>query len=142
MTQPIPKTVVLGVLAQAAKTGGYESILAPHLASLPVDAVDANRIYVNSPAEVDTPARKTSGASAAYPQKAPRLKSGDSVSVRITFVVTEDGEVTDLRIVESGGRGVDDAVLSAVKKWKYSPAVKKGTPVKVRVEFRQTFRAG
>ena len=39
-------------------------------------------------------------------------------------------------------RGVDEAVLAAVKKWKYSPAVKKGTPVKVRVEFRQTFRAG
>ena len=62
--------------------------------------------------------------------------------MRISFVVTEDGEVTDLRIVESAGRGVDEAVLSAVKKWKYSPAVKKGTPVKVRVEFRQTFRAG
>jgi TonB family protein len=109
----------------------------------PVDQVDPNRIYVNSPAEVDTPARKVSGASASYPTgRAPRLRSGDSVSVRLNFVVTETGEVTDLRVVESAGRVVDDAVLNAVRRWKYSPAVKQGTPVKVRVEFRQTFRAG
>jgi TonB family protein len=62
--------------------------------------------------------------------------------VYITFVVTEEGEVTDLRVVESGGRVVDEAVLAAVRQWKYSPAVRKGTPVKVRVEFKQTFRAG
>ena len=108
----------------------------------PVDRVDPNRIYVNSPAEVDTPARKVSGASAAYPtDRASRLRSGDSVSVRLNFVVTETGEVTDVRVVESAGRAVDEAVLSAVRQWKYSPAVKQGTPVKVRVEFRQTFRA-
>jgi TonB family protein len=106
------------------------------------DVVDTNRIYVNSPAEVDIPARKLSGASAAYPSdRAARLKSGSSVSVRLGFVVTETGEVTDLRVVESAGRLVDDAVLSAVRTWKYSPAIKRGTPVKVRVDFRQTFRA-
>ena len=65
-----------------------------------------------------------------------------SRSVRLGFVVTETGEVTDVRVVESAGRVVDDAGLSAVRSWKYSPAVKKGTPVKVRVDFRQTFRAG
>jgi TonB family protein len=108
----------------------------------PAGAVDVNRIYVNSPAEVDTPARKLSGMSASYPSdRSVRLKSGNSVSVRLGFVVTETGEVTDLRIIESAGRLVDDAVLGAVRTWKYSPAVKKGTKVKVRVDFRQTFRA-
>jgi TonB family protein len=115
---------------------------APAAATPPPVEADPNRIYVNVAPEVDTPARKTSGASASYPQRAARLKSGDSVSVYITFVVTEEGEVTDLRVVESGGRVVDEAVLSAVRQWKYSPAVRKGTPVKVRVEFKQTFRAG
>jgi TonB family protein len=111
--------------------------------TLAEEGVDSNRIYVNAPPEVDTPARKSAGTSAAYPgERAPRLKSGDSVSVRINFVVTETGEVTDLRVVESAGRVVDEAVMAAVRKWKYSPAVRKGTPVKVRVEFRQTFRAG
>jgi TonB family protein len=106
------------------------------------DAADVNRIYVNSPAEVDTPARKVSGMSASYPtDRAARLKSGNSVSVRLSFVVTETGEVTDVRVVESAGRLVDEAVLSAVRTWKYSAAVKNGTKVKVRVDFRQTFRA-
>jgi TonB family protein len=108
----------------------------------PSDEVDVNRIYVNSPAEVDVPARKLSGASASYPTgRAARMKSGSSVSVRLGFVVTEEGEVTDLRVVESAGKLVDEAVLKAVRTWKYSPAVKQGTKVKVRVDFRQTFRA-
>jgi TonB family protein len=111
-------------------------------ATPPPAEADPNRIYVNAPPEVETPARKVSGASASYPPRAPRLKSGDSVSVRVNFIVTETGEVTDMRIVESGGRGVDDAVLGAIRQWKYSPALRKGTPVKVRVEFKQTFRAG
>jgi TonB family protein len=88
-------------------------------------------------------AKKTSGNSASYPQKnAPRLKSGDSVSVSVSFVVTETGEVTDLKVTESAGQVVDDAVTSAIRTWKYSPAVKKGVKVKVRVAFKQTFRAG
>jgi TonB family protein len=56
-------------------------------------------------------------------------------------VVSENGEVTDARVVESGGKILDEAVLSAVRKWKYAPATKKGTKVKVQMTFRQTFRA-
>ncbi|HET7745845.1 MAG TPA: TonB family protein, partial [Vicinamibacteria bacterium] len=109
----------------------------------PVEPVDPNRIYVNSPAEVDAVARKASGASAAYPSdRAPRMKSGESVSVRVSFVVTESGDVTDIKVVESAGRIIDEAVVSAVRGWKYTPALKQGQKVKVRVEFRQTFRAG
>jgi len=104
--------------------------------------VDVDRVYVNAPPEVDTPAQKLSGMSASYPtDRALRLKSGTSVSVRLGFVVTEDGQVTDIRVVESAGRLVDEAVLKAVRTWKYSPAAKMGTKVKVRVDFRQTFRA-
>ena len=96
----------------------------------------------NSPAEVDTTARKTGGLSVSYPEGAPRLKSGDSVSVSVAFVVNENGEVTDARVVESGGKILDEAVVAAVRGWKYAPAVKKGTKVKVHVTFKQTFRAG
>jgi TonB family protein len=134
------------VSVQAGKRARVEARLrsaAFAAATPPPNVVDVNRIYVNSPAEVDTPARKVSGLSASYPSdRASRLKSGTSVSVRLGFIVTETGEVTDVRVVESAGRLVDEAVLSAVRTWKYSPAVKNGTRVKVRVDFRQTFRAG
>jgi TonB family protein len=107
-----------------------------------VEAVDTSRVYNNVPSEVDTVARKASGASPSYPSNAPRLRSGDGVSVSVALVVTETGEVKDPQIVESGGKIVDEAVLTAVKAWKYTPAVKRGIPVKVRLTVRQTFRAG
>jgi outer membrane biosynthesis protein TonB len=68
------------------------------------DAVDPARVYMNTPSEVDTVAKKTSGPSVSYPQNAPRLRSGDSVSVTISFVVDEQGEVGDLKVLESGAR--------------------------------------
>jgi TonB family protein len=104
--------------------------------------VDTSRVYANTPTEVDTPARKTAGPNVSYPDSAPRLKSGASVSVSVTYVVSETGEVTDVRVVESAGKILDEAVLAAVRKWKYAPAAKKGTNVKVLMTFRQTFRAG
>jgi TonB family protein len=108
----------------------------------PVATLDPARVYANTAAEVDTPARKLSGATASYPRGAPRLRSGDSVSVRVSFVVDEGGRVGDVSVVESGGKLLDEAVVSTVKTWTYAPAVKRGVKVKVRIELRQTFRAG
>ena len=89
--------------------------------------MDVNRIYVNSPAEVDTPARKISGMSASYPtDRAARLKSGNSVSVRLGFVVTETGEVTDVRVVESAGRLVDEAVAERGAQLEVQPGGEEG----------------
>ena len=45
-------------------------------------------------------------------------------------------------VMESGGKILDDAVVSTVQKWKYAPAVKKGIKVKARHTVKQTFRAG
>jgi len=45
-------------------------------------------------------------------------------------------------VLESGGKLIDDAVVSTVQKWKYAPAVKKGIKVKARHTVKQTFRAG
>jgi TonB family protein len=61
----------------------------------------------------------------------------------VSFVVTEEGTVTDVRLVESGGsKPLDEAVLQGVRGWKFSPAVKRGVKVKVRINQKQTFRAG
>jgi len=103
------------------------------------EVADPSQVYL--PTEVDTPPRKLRGT-AAYPDNAPKLRSGESASVSVSFVVTEDGDVMDPRIVESGGRTLDDAVLAAVRTWKYTPGVKKGVNVRVRMTVKQTFRAG
>jgi TonB family protein len=105
------------------------------------DVPDPNKVYDQS--DVDTPPKQTQASSASYPRDAPKLKSGDSVSVAGTFVVNANGEVdaTDIQIKESGGPAVDKAVRAALAKRKYTPGVKKGVKVKVRVPFRQTFQA-
>jgi len=89
---------------------------------------------------VDTLARRLKGASPSYPSgRAPRLKSGQRVSVLVRFVVTDAGDVTDVVVVESAGQPVDDVVVAAVRGWKYEPATKHGVRVKVETSFRQTF---
>jgi serine/threonine-protein kinase len=105
--------------------------------------VDTTRVYENTPADVDTLARKLSGSSPSYPSdRAPRLRSGERVSVTVSFVVTEAGAVEDVAVVQPAGSAVDEVVTSAVRGWKYRPATKRGTPVKVRLTFKQTFLGG
>ncbi len=107
------------------------------------EPVDVARVYENTAREVDTLAKKLSGTSPSYPSdRAPRLKSGERVSVLVRFVVTEAGEVQDVSVAESGGKAVDDVVVSAVRSWKFKPATKQGTRVKVQVVFKQTFLGG
>jgi TonB family protein len=107
------------------------------------EPVDVTRVYPNEAGQVDTPARRLSGASPSYPSsRAPRLKSGQRVSVLVRFVVTETGEVGDVTVVESVSKLVDDVVVAAVKGWKYEPATKGGVKVKVETNFRQTFMGG
>jgi TonB family protein len=105
-----------------------------------IEAVDVGKVYALS--EVDAVPKKASGQSPSYPKNAPNLRSGDSVSTAVGFVVTETGEVTELKIVESAGKIVDEAVMNAIRGWKYAPGVKRGVKVKVRITFKQTFRAG
>jgi TonB family protein len=118
-----------------------DAVLRPIARATPTpEPVDVTRVH--APAEVDTQPRRLSGSSAPYPDKAPRLRPGRDVTVAGTFVVTEDGAITDVRITESAGEVVDEAVTAAVRNWKYAPGARKGVKVKVRIAFKQTFRAG
>jgi TonB family protein len=102
--------------------------------------VDPNRVYELG--QVDTPPRRVSGGSATYPKNGPKLRAGEDVVVAGTLVITDTGDVTDIRVTQSGGPVLDDTVTAAVRNWKFTPGVKKGIKVKVRMPFRQTFRSG
>jgi serine/threonine protein kinase len=101
-------------------------------------AVDTSRIYGRD--EVDVPPRRVSGEGASYPKWGPPLKRGKRVSITATFVVTKNGDVTDIR-VEKGERGLE-AVLVEISRWKFEPGRKDGVPVKVRIEATHTFIGG
>jgi TonB family protein len=104
--------------------------------------VDTTKVYENKPGQVDRVAKKRSGNSPSYPDRAPRLKSGERVSVTFTFLVTEDGAVRDVEVMESAGKLIDDVVVEAVRTWRYDPARIRGVPVRVRVVRKQTFLGG
>lgn len=128
----------------AGETGRVEVRLRAHPAAPPTpEPVDVTRVYANVSGQVDTLARKLAGASPSYPSRgAPRLRSGQRVSVLVRFVITDAGEVTDVSVVESAGQAVDEVVISAVRGWRFEPATRRGTPVKVETTFRQTFLGG
>lgn len=105
------------------------------------EPVDTARVYAQT--DVDTPAKKASGDSPSYPRAgAPRLRSGERVSVVVRFVVDEKGDVQELSVVESAGKVVDAAVIQAVRSWRYEPAVKRGVKVRSQMLFKQTFLGG
>ena len=67
-----------------------------------------------------------------YPYRARRMNISGKVTVR--FLVSPDGSVSDITIVESDPPGVFDAnVLRAVRKWEFAPGELMGEKVAVRV---------
>jgi predicted Ser/Thr protein kinase len=112
---------------------------APALASLPVTrGAETSRVYDED--EVDVKPRRLAGTTAPYPEWGPKLPKGRSVSITASYVVTEEGLVTDIR-VERGG-GVLEAVLLEISRWKFEPGTIGGVPVKVRVQWKHTFIGG
>jgi TonB family protein len=85
-----------------------------------------------------TPPQKVYGEPAAYPPAAKRLKLEGTVGVALT--VTEAGEPSDVRVVHSGGELLDAATVAAVRTWRYTPAVKNGVKVRVRIQAEQKFQ--
>jgi TonB family protein len=104
----------------------------------PEIALEPHRIYEQD--EVDVPPRRIQGRSAPYPEWGPDLSRGERASIEASFVVTEEGHVTDIRVEK--GRGALEAVLVDISRWKYEPGLKDGIPVKVRVRMKHTFIGG
>jgi TonB family protein len=85
-----------------------------------------------------TPPRKVEGPSASYPDEARRRKLQGTVG--ISLIIDENGVPQDMKVVESAGPVLDEAVLKAVEQWRFEPARKDGVRVKIRWLVRQTYR--
>ncbi len=135
------------VRVDAGKKANVDAVLRPVTAAQSATAPAApGQVRPPQPAgvfsdkEVDRRPARIAGQTASYPSKLPHLRNGQAVSVTVSFIVNESGEVTDLRVTESGGTILDEEVLNAVRGFRYTPGQKNGRPVKVRTTFRQTFR--
>jgi TonB family protein len=117
-----------------------KAILKPTPPATTLEGMDRSKIY--NPGEVDQAPKKLSGTSPSYPDNAPKLRAGEEVAVLVSFVVTEDGDVTDIKIVESGGKLLDETVINAIRGFKYNPALKRGVKVKFRQGSKYRFKSG
>jgi TonB family protein len=65
------------------------------------------------------------------------LMEDDNLRVRVSFIVGADGRVHSPFILDSGGPREDQAVLHAVRRWRYRPALCNGVPTdsEARVQF-------
>ena len=73
-----------------------------------------------------------------YTDRARRKKINGNVVV--SFIVTSEGEVRDATVTRSLDKDLDKQALAAVRKWRFEPALKDGTPVEVRLSAELTFR--
>jgi serine/threonine-protein kinase len=128
---PVPTPLPLGAVALP----DVEPPPAPLAVARPAEPA---RVYGED--EVDVRPRRLAGTTAPYPEWGPKLPKGRRVSITASYVVTEEGLVTDIR-VERGG-GVLEAVLLEISRWRFEPGTIGGVPVKVRVHWKHTFIGG
>lgn len=74
---------------------------------------------------------------AEYTEEARRRNIRGDVVLEV--VVRSDGNVGDVRVLQGLGAGLEARAISAVKQWKFSPAMRKGQPVDVLVEVAVEF---
>jgi TonB family protein len=87
---------------------------------------------------VDTPARLQRGAAPNYPSEA--RAEGVEAEVKLELVVSATGVVENVRVVSRAGHGLDDAAVVAARQFRFSPAVKQGHAVRVRMSWSVEFR--
>lgn len=76
----------------------------------------------------------------AYPRMAQQKKVEGTVIISV--LISESGDVADARVLRSAGgsSGLNEAALSAVRKWRFRPAVKEGKRVKVWMTYPIVFK--
>jgi len=73
----------------------------------------------------------------AYPKEAAAAHHGGTVVLWV--VVEADGSVSEARVQQPAGEGLDEVAASAVRKWSFLPALKDGKPVAVQIWIPLSF---
>jgi periplasmic protein TonB len=91
-----------------------------------------------SSASVDTPAKLRAGNLPAYTAAA--ITAGIEANVTLEIVVSETGVVTSARGLDHVGYGLDEAARQSVLGYRFTPALRSGTPVAVRMHWLMRFQ--
>ena len=90
--------------------------------------------------DVDVPPSPTAQSPAVYPADLKRL--GTEGNAEIAFVVDENGNVQNVRVLSSSQREFEPAAMAAIQKWKFRPGRKGGKAVPVTMSVLLNFRLG
>jgi TonB family protein len=101
-------------------------------------ATSAADDVVHAASTVQVAARLVQSMVAAYPV----LARADEVEgdVGVEIVVDREGRVVDARVTRAAGHGFDEAALTAVRAYRFSPAQREGRAVRVRMPWSVQFR--
>src|SRR5579859_3912228 len=59
--------------------------------------------------------------------------------VTLSLLVKSDGSVRDVEVVKPAGYGMDQRATECVRKWRFKPGAKDGSPVDVAFRFAYSF---
>ena len=93
---------------------------------------------VLSEKDVSVAARLISSGPVAYPPEA--RKAEIEADVQVQILVDSDGHVVEARNLSHDGFGFDEAATRAIRTWRFSPALRDGHPVRVRMRWIVQFR--
>lgn len=100
-------------------------------------ALGTSSLFAGSPATAfDQGPKVISAVQPARPHQV--FQFGTVGNVDVTFTITAEGAVADVKILHSTDALLDESALNAIKQWKFTPAMKHGQPV--AVQARQTFK--
>ncbi len=109
----------------------------PDLSQATPESGSSPTLAIYSENSVDNAARIIHRVAPEYPTLAKRLKEEGVVTVE--FLVTKNGQVTSLRVIETPSSRLAEATLEALKQWRFSPALVADQPVVQRTKIGITF---
>ncbi len=111
------------------------------VASVPKPAVATPPPPVAAPTSDDRNFQLTRKVEATYPQRA--LRQRIEGWVELTFTVTSNGDVSDVKVVDSQPRReFDREATRALSQWKFKPRITNGKPVAASARQRLEFKLG
>jgi TonB family protein len=78
--------------------------------------------------EIDTPPRIATLVKPVYPPLALKARIGGLVVLRV--LVSEKGQPQEIQVVRKAPAGLDEAAVSAVRRWTFTPPLEAGVPVR------------
>lgn len=131
----IGRCVACGALSVAADLGSARA------QPRPIEQPDAGApsIGASGAAEVGsiTPPEALIRVDALYPPEALHQRREGTVTLLVT--VETDGSVSDARVAASAGEDLDQAALTAIRQWRFRPALAGERPVRVRIRVPFVF---